>query len=298
MICVPFLQQDFNALKGDNRVEKLFKDQTIPGDFYYSKDEISKYPAHNRPQIHLCRPHQICQARNMPPPKFIVGTISPDDINQGMLGDCWMLSSLSSLSDVPEYVRRVVPFDQTFDREYCGMFHFRFWKLGTWFDVVIDDLLRIDPKSYELLCATGRNHNKNEFWVPLLEKAFAKFKGSYSNIEGGFPNNALINFTGGMSERIQTKVYNDQGYLCFNDQLWDKLFESFNSGAILNSIIVKERDDTNSREVQLPNGLYKGHAYSIIGVYDFFEEGNGIYETLRYPNDPIDPNQKRIQIVQ
>jgi hypothetical protein len=295
MICVPFLQQDFTALKSNKSVKKPFADEKISREFYYTKDEISN-PGH-RPEIHLLRPRDICEKRKLRPPKFIVDTISPDDVNQGMIGDCWMLSSLSSLSDVPEYVKRVIPLDQTFDNEDCGLFHFRFWKLGTWYDVVIDDRLRINPTNYELWYAEGRNHNVNEFWVPLLEKAFAKFKGSYSNIEGGFPNNALINFTGGMSERIQSKV-NAHGAFCYNDKLWDKLFESFYSGAILNSVITKETYDPNPREGLLPNGLYKGHAYSIIGVYDFTDAGNGIYEKLRYPNDPIVANHKRIQIVQ
>ena len=45
---------------------------------------------------------------------------------------------------------------------------FRFYRMGEWMDIIIDDQL---PKKFH---AKVKN---NEYWVPLVEKAYAKFFG-------------------------------------------------------------------------------------------------------------------------
>ena len=43
----------------------------------------------------------------------------------------------------------------------------------------------------------------NEYWVPLVQKAFAKFFGSYYKMNGGFVPTALYNLTGGLVLNIE-----------------------------------------------------------------------------------------------
>ena len=67
--------------------------------------------------------------------------------------------------------------------------------MGEWIDVLIDNKLplkkRADPSK------TG------EWWVPLTEKAYAKFSGSYDRIKGGWPSWALTDLTGGIAVEMR-----------------------------------------------------------------------------------------------
>lgn len=56
------------------------------------------------------------------------------------------------------------------DEEYVGMFHFHFWRFGSWVDVIIDDELPTNGRRP----AFGHCSENNEFWLPLMEKAYAK----------------------------------------------------------------------------------------------------------------------------
>jgi hypothetical protein len=53
-----------------------------------------------------------------------------------------------------------------------GIFHFRFWVYGQWYDVVIDDQLPFHSDGRLVFCRNKKD--KNEMWAPLLEKAYAK----------------------------------------------------------------------------------------------------------------------------
>ena len=66
---------------------------------------------------------------------------------------------------------------------------------GEWIDVVVDDKLPMIQRA--LPSHTG------EWWVPLCEKAYAKFSGSYHRIIGGNTSWALTELTGGISVEIK-----------------------------------------------------------------------------------------------
>lgn len=96
-----------------------------------------------------------------------------NDIYQGWLGNCYHIGAIMALTKNRELFEKIIPPDNTYRENMdLGAYHFRFWKLGYWYDCVIDDYLPTN-NTFELLFS----HNDvypNEFWVPLFEKAFAK----------------------------------------------------------------------------------------------------------------------------
>jgi calpain len=61
-------------------------------------------------------------------PKMFVRDADRFDINQGEIGNCWFLAAVANLAENKKCFDRVVPRDQDFDRDYAGIFRFRFWR--------------------------------------------------------------------------------------------------------------------------------------------------------------------------
>ncbi|XP_029922795.1 calpain-3 [Myripristis murdjan] len=137
------------------------------------------------------RPKEICSS-----PQFIVDGATRMDVRQGKLNDCWLLSAIASLSLHRPLLEKVVPLNQSFQDGYNGCFTFQFWQYGQWVDVRIDDLLPTQGGQLIYL----NSPEKYEFWSSLLEKAYAKLKGGYRALDMGFPHEAMVDMTGGVSE--------------------------------------------------------------------------------------------------
>ena len=66
----------------------------------------------------------------------------------------------------PKLFSRVVPQDQSFEDNYAGIFHFRFWLYGEWVDVVVDDRLPYFSDGSLVFCSN--KSQPDEYWGPLL----------------------------------------------------------------------------------------------------------------------------------
>jgi len=80
-----------------------------------------------------------------------------------------------------------------------GVYGVRFCIDGEWTYVVIDDWMPVGADG-ELLYA--RSKDPQEIWCPLLEKAYCKIHTCYEMCDGGFANEAIFCFHGGISGKI------------------------------------------------------------------------------------------------
>ncbi|RNA24106.1 Calpain [Brachionus plicatilis] len=129
---------------------------------------------------------------------------SSDDIFQGILGDCFMIATILSICNNKEILLHLAPMDNAYRKNMkIGAYHFRLWKLGEWYDVVIDDFLPVDTAHNPLFARNLRF--QNEFWISLLEKSIAKFLGNFEVLNGGHTENIAVLFSGG----IQNVYYSE-----------------------------------------------------------------------------------------
>ncbi|XP_066277385.1 calpain-9-like isoform X2 [Branchiostoma lanceolatum] len=250
---VPFKGQVYAEIKDENQ-GGLWEDPEFPAEnqsLYFSNHEnLQRY------NFKWMRPGEIVGN-----PEYIDASegASRFDVCQGCVGDCWMLAATATLAQKPFLFKRVCCEDNSYSDDYCGVFHFRFWQYGEWVDVVIDDRIPMvvfdwgDPQYFSL-----HSNDKNEFWSALLEKAYAKLHGSYESLEGGHTSDALVDFTGGMTERYDTT---DPEKLPAN--LHKILTKAFERGSTMGCSGIK--GGSAGLEAIQDNGLVQQHAYSITG---------------------------------
>ncbi|XP_023235751.1 calpain-A-like isoform X2 [Centruroides sculpturatus] len=193
------------------------------------------------------RPHELIDN-----PRLLVDGVSQHDIIQGILADCWFLSSCAAVAQYPTLMRKVIPSNQPlYGTGYKGFIWFQFWQYGKWVTVYIDDLL--PTKDGRLIFS--RCSDNREFWVALLEKAYAKLHKSYEALEGGQAMDALVDLTGGLAERYDL----DDA----PSNLYDILLKASSNGAF---ITCSRKGDWRTANVADNNGLVAGHAYTVTAV--------------------------------
>uniref|UniRef100_A0A8D3CAK7 Calpain-3 n=1 Tax=Scophthalmus maximus TaxID=52904 RepID=A0A8D3CAK7_SCOMX len=228
--------------------DKYVKKKVVFEDPLFPADDSSLFYSHKPSmKIEWKRPSEICEN-----PEFIVDGANRTDICQGELGDCWLLAAIACLTLNEKLLYRVIPPDQSFTRDYAGIFHFQFWRYGEWIDVVVDDRV---PTCRNQLVFT-KSFRKNEFWSALLEKAYAKLHGSYEALKGGNTLEAMEDFTGGVTEFFELSEA--------PKELYSIMKKALARGSLMGcSIDVVSASEVETRTEQ---GLVKGHAYSIIGL--------------------------------
>ena len=178
----------FETPQMNNNKSSLFEDDDFPP----TTKSIGFDLAAQNDNIQWLRPHEISKTPVFS--SFHKGQLFDHlDVQQGDLGDCWFLAALGSLTAHRDFFHNVVPMNQVCSgKNYTGRFQFNFFQYGEWVKVFVDDRLpTVDGK----LIYT-RSNDPNEFWVALLEKAYAKLNRSYENLLGGTAGEAMVDLTG------------------------------------------------------------------------------------------------------
>ena len=139
---------------------------------------------------------------------------SHEDITQGTLGDCYLLSALSVLGNdrtVELFACQAdgIPSSEKTDDPHhwkkTGCFMLKFSKDGNFQYIIVDDWI---PMCNETPAFTKGGEDGLEMWPAILEKAYAKLYGSYTAIEAGKVHLALADMVeNGFPEQLALKSF-------------------------------------------------------------------------------------------
>ena len=182
----------------------------------------------------------------LPKWELFEGKIEFNDVQQGSLGDCYFLSSITALTEYPYLIKEKFR-TKSFNEE--GYYEIIFFIDGEWQIVFIDDYLPYNTRTKNFAFALPHN---NELWAILLEKAWAKLNGGYSNIIGGIVSEPVSSLTGFPTEYLSHKNIDEM-------EIFDKIEEGDKEGTIMSSA------SKNDYEVE-KRGLIPSHAYTLMSA--------------------------------
>ncbi|KAG2456570.1 CAN5 protein, partial [Polypterus senegalus] len=253
----PYENQQYSVLKKECQQKKVLFEDPI----FTASDKSLFYSGNKIGRVTWKRPKELCDN-----PHLFVNGISAHDLHQGQLGNCWFVAACSSLASREVLWQKVIPdwkdqeWNEEKPNEYAGIFHFRFWRFGEWVDVVIDD--RLPTINNELVYC--HSNDQNEFWSALVEKAYAKLYGCYESLDGGNTADALVDFTGGVSEPLDLLEGQFAKEESFRNQLFERVLKVHNRGGLISCSI--RATSSADMEARLDCGLVKGHAYAVTDV--------------------------------
>eukprot|EP00931_Biecheleriopsis_adriatica_P091845 TRINITY_DN65717_c0_g1_i1.p1 TRINITY_DN65717_c0_g1~~TRINITY_DN65717_c0_g1_i1.p1 ORF type:complete len:491 (-),score=96.95 TRINITY_DN65717_c0_g1_i1:122-1594(-) len=217
------------------------------------------------------------------------GQIEFADLQQGAIGDCWLIAAMACVAARPEILQMAI-ISKTVDAR--GKYYFRLWdqvrdKPGTqWLDIEIDDFIPVYPGTKDPKFA---KHHNNEAWAMLMEKAFAKMYGGYNRLEGGSMWWALTAITGNPAvaldknngrtwraaegkEGRQGMFYSDQEF--DDDEFFKFLMRLNREGAFICCAGI-------AKPPQYRQGLIEGHAYSVLKLCTVQKDQFALGEVFR-----------------
>eukprot|EP01038_Epipyxis_sp_PR26KG_P013241 gene13241-17747_t len=158
-------------------------------------------------------------------PVLFKGDILSPLIEKGALGNSYLINAFSLLACNPALIKTLMVSNRYASQ---GLYTFKFYKAGKWRYVHVDDLIPCRPSGRIHFC---RNHNSNETFAILLEKAYAKLHGCYEAISGGLLEKALQELTAGASVQTIRTERMKVNEMC--DDVWDALDESVRENKLI-----------------------------------------------------------------
>jgi len=189
---------------------------------------------------------------------------SANDIVQGEIGTCFLLGAMGSIvSNDPRSLKKIFI---AYDFE-VGIFAVRFNVEGEWMYVVIDDIMPVNAWGGLIFCSSK---DPQECWAPLLEKAYCKLHTCYEMCDGGWPEEAISCFFGGVNGIFTITDEHRQ-----NPETYFKMLKRARQRGIMLTTGFSGRPSGGQGkcgEAVLECGLVGDHAYSVLRCVE--AEGN------------------------
>jgi calpain-15 len=181
--------------------------------------------------------------------------VGPNDIQQsGCLGNCYFVASVASFAERPNRVRAMF---HNKVKNSAGCYLIKFYVNGVPTGIMVDDLFLCGETNGGEKYPVFARFRKNKIWVPLIEKAWAKYLGSYTRSDGYFSGvyvsmaYALHTFTGAPTKTLFTDVK------AKHNNYWEMLKIADKQDYMMTVATKKDYDVAS---------LVANHAYSLIAV--------------------------------
>ena len=208
-------------------------------------------------------------------PLFVDGP-APGDVQQGSIGNCYFPASLASVAHhAPQSIKDAISDNGD------GTYTVRFFKPGDTMprprvEVLVNGDLYGGGRPTYGRGMTGSGPDKMELWFSLIEKAYAKWKGSYQTIgKGGWAGDAMSAITGGVED-----------WDLLADIKADDAFKRIKQGEARGWPMASGTFANGKGPSLSGTGLYNNHVYSVLGCE---EEGGVRYVKLRNPWGSSEP---------
>lgn len=110
------------------------------------------------------------------------------------MGDCWLLAGLSAIGEYPERVHKIFGGIKAWPTN--GQFKLNMFNYGEKTKIVVDDKIPGKIVYGNWYPRYTRKSPNGAWWVPIAEKAAAKYYGSYHRLVSGSAIESLHLFTG------------------------------------------------------------------------------------------------------
>ena len=196
-------------------------------------------------------------------PLFIDGP-SAADVRQGAIGNCYFPAALASVAAMqPDIIKNMVK--DNGDGTYTVKFNTaNSYSGGRPVEVKVDGDLYVRSFGGPLYGGSlggSTAKDKMELWFPIVEKAYAQWKGSFDTIGNG-------GVAGQVMAEVMGRPYSYENLSAANA---DRMFERIKTAAAAGKPMAAGTYGTDQSARYTNTGVYANHAYSVLGV----EEKNG-----------------------
>jgi len=177
-------------------------------------------------------------------------------IIQGALGNSYFVNALKFLACYPPYIKRLLVSEKFASK---GLYTIKFYKLGRWRYVHIDDRIPCRQSGRVNFC---RNGNPNETFAMIIEKAYAKLHGCYEAIAVGLVEKVLHDFT--PSAGVESINLNSLSLVTICDTIWDYLESAVNEKRCIGCS--RFIADPQGENVSARQGITVGCLYQVMDI--------------------------------